>query len=130
METCLYVDDLQRARQFYVEVLGLESMVDEPRFCALNVSGRSVLLLFERGQSLEAHSLPAGTIPPHDGSGPVHLGFSIDAADWAAWQARMREHGIPIESTVSWPRGGKSIYFRDPDRHLVELLTPGVWAIY
>jgi catechol 2,3-dioxygenase-like lactoylglutathione lyase family enzyme len=130
METCLYVDDLQRARRFYAEVLGLEVMVDEPRFCALNVSGRSVLLLFQRGQSVEAHRLPGGTIPPHDGSGPVHVGFSIDAADFAEWQVRVREHQISIESTVSWPRGGSSIYFRDPDQHLVELLTPGVWAIY
>jgi catechol 2,3-dioxygenase-like lactoylglutathione lyase family enzyme len=130
VETCLYVEDLQRARQFYVEVLGLEAMVDEPRFCALNVSGRSVLLLFEQGQLLQAHPLPGGTIPPHDGSGPVHVGFSIDAADFTAWETRLREYGTSIESAVVWPRGGKSMYFRDPDQHLVELLTPGVWAIY
>jgi len=27
-------------------------------------------------------------------------------------------------------RGGHSIYFRDPDGHLLELATPGLWAIY
>jgi catechol 2,3-dioxygenase-like lactoylglutathione lyase family enzyme len=37
---------------------------------------------------------------------------------------------VNIESRVKWPRGGESIYFRDPDDHLVELVTPGTWAIY
>jgi catechol 2,3-dioxygenase-like lactoylglutathione lyase family enzyme len=31
---------------------------------------------------------------------------------------------------VRWPRGGESIYFRDPDGHLVELATPGLWDNY
>jgi len=42
----------------------------------------------------------------------------------------LREHGIAIESTITWPRGGTSIYFRDPDGHLLELVTPGIWDIY
>ncbi|MEP7038442.1 MAG: glyoxalase, partial [Acidobacteriota bacterium] len=35
-----------------------------------------------------------------------------------------------IESKVKWERGGTSIYFRDPDKHLLELATPGLWTIY
>ena len=31
---------------------------------------------------------------------------------------------------MKWPRGGESLYFRDPDGHLVELATPGLWANY
>jgi len=38
--------------------------------------------------------------------------------------------GIPIEDRKTWDRGGQSIYFRDPDGHLLELATPGVWTIY
>jgi hypothetical protein len=26
--------------------------------------------------------------------------------------------------------GGASLYSRDPDGHLLELITPGCWAIY
>jgi catechol 2,3-dioxygenase-like lactoylglutathione lyase family enzyme len=130
IETCLYVDDLRRARRFYVETLGFESIFDDTRACALNVGGRSVLLLFARGQSTESHQAPGGRIPPHDGSGPVHIGFAVNAAELEAWQARLHERGIAIESSVEWPRGGRSIYFRDPDGHLVEFLTPGVWTIY
>nr|WP_197998803.1 hypothetical protein [Gimesia aquarii] len=37
---------------------------------------------------------------------------------------------IGIESRVNWPRGGESIYFRNPDNHVVELATPGIWPIF
>ena len=47
-----------------------------------------------------------------------------------AWEKRLGEHDVAIEGRTDWPRGGKSIYFRDPDRHLLELVTPGVWTIY
>nr|WP_237705563.1 hypothetical protein [Chthoniobacter flavus] len=37
---------------------------------------------------------------------------------------------MEVESRVTWERGGESIYFRDPDGHLLEMLTPGVWTIF
>jgi catechol 2,3-dioxygenase-like lactoylglutathione lyase family enzyme len=39
------------------------------------------------------------------------------------------EKGVGIAKEVEWPRGGKSIYFRDPVGNLVELVTPGVWGL-
>jgi catechol 2,3-dioxygenase-like lactoylglutathione lyase family enzyme len=58
------------------------------------------------------------------------VAFSVAADDLAAWEARLGEHGVAIEGRTDWPRGSRSIYFRDPDNHLLELVTPGVWAIY
>ena len=130
IETALYVDDLHRARGFYEEVLGLTALTSDLRFLAFDVGGRSVLLLFRRGSTLEPVHLPGGTIPPHDGSGPIHMAFAIAAAEMAAWEKRLGEHDVAIEGRTDWPRGGKSIYFRDPDNHLLELVTPGVWTIY
>lgn len=129
-ETALYVDDLERAKRFYKEVLELKSLVEDGRFCALDVGGRSVLLLFLRRSSVADTELPGGTIPPHDGAGPVHAGFAVEAAEIAAWEAHLGANGVEIISRVSWPRGGRSVYFRDPDGHLLELLTPGVWSTY
>ena len=130
LETSLYVDDLERAIEFYTRLFGFESMVRDNRFCALNVAGRDVLLLFKRGASLQPMPIPGGTIAPHDGQGPIHIAFSVTAADLAAWEARLLAEGVAIESTVDWPRGGRSVYFRDPDNHLLELATPGIWPIY
>jgi catechol 2,3-dioxygenase-like lactoylglutathione lyase family enzyme len=130
LETVLYVDDFVRAGAFYQQVLGLAAIYTDQRLQAYDVGGRGVLLLFRRGQSLQTVTLPGGTIPPHDGSGPVHIAFSIAADDLAAWEQRLREAGIAIEGRTQWPRGGHSIYFRDPDGHLLELATPGLWQGY
>lgn len=130
IETALYVDDLDRARAFYEDVLELAPLTSDSRFLAYDVGGRSVLLLFHRGSTLETVRLPGGTIPPHHGNGPIHVAFSIEADELPAWEQRLGERRVAIEGRTDWPRGGRSIYFRDPDRHLLELVTPGVWAIY
>ena len=36
--------------------------------------------------------------------------------------------GVAVEQEVVWPRGGRSLYFRDPAGNAVELVTPGVWG--
>ena len=48
----------------------------------------------------------------------------------AAWEAWLAENGIELEEKRAWELGGHSLYFRDPDRHLLEVATPGVWSIY
>ena len=130
IETALYVDDLDRACAFYEEVLGLVPLTADLRFLAYDVGGRSVLLLFLRGSTPKTIQLPGGTIPPHDGSGPIHMAFAIAAAELPAWEEALGKHDVAIEGRTDWPRGGKSIYFRDPDNHLLELATPGIWKIY
>lgn len=129
-ETALYVDDMARATSFYRDVMGLTPLVEDERFCAFDVNGRHVLLLFERGSAIQTAALPGGVIPPHDGAGPLHVAFSVDAAELARWEEHLDTHRVQILSSMDWPRGGRSLYFRDPDGHLLELLTPGVWATY
>ncbi len=102
----------------------------DTRFRAYGVGGRSVLLLFKRGASNCVTQLPFGKLGPHDGSGPLHFAFAILAEDLGTWEKTLDAKGIEIESRVRWPRGGTSIYFRDPDNNLLELATPGVWPIY
>jgi len=131
IESILYTDDLPRATAFYRAVLGLEPMTGDPaRFQALRAGAAQVLLLFKRGATLEPMALPGGVIPPHDGQGPHHIGFAIAAADYGGWKERLAAAGIAIESEVRWERGGRSLYFRDPDGHAVELVTPGIWPNY
>jgi catechol 2,3-dioxygenase-like lactoylglutathione lyase family enzyme len=130
IETSLYVDDLARAARFYEDVLGLKALTEDARFRAYDVGGQSVLLLFRRGATLETVRMPGGTIPPHDGHGPLHAAFAVAADALPEWERRLAEHGVAIEGRTAWTRGGHSIYFRDPDNHLLELVTRGVWKIY
>jgi catechol 2,3-dioxygenase-like lactoylglutathione lyase family enzyme len=130
LETALYVDDLDRATRFYSDVLELKPLYQDSRLCAFSVGDRNVLLLFPRGGSLETVHMPGGTIPPHDGSGPLHVAFAIAKDELPKWEERLSANGIAIEGRTTWKRGGESIYFRDPDGHLLELATPGLWAIY
>jgi catechol 2,3-dioxygenase-like lactoylglutathione lyase family enzyme len=130
LETAIYVSDMARAQRFYEDVLGLSRMYADDRLIAYDAGAQNVLLVFRRGGSLETVKLPGGTIPPHDGSGPAHFAFAIAADELQAWEDRLRAHGVEIEARTNWPRGGKSIYFRDPDGHAVELATPGLWPIY
>lgn len=128
IETALYVDDREAARRFYVDLLGCPVLLDIPRMLALDVAGQSVLLLFQRGSTLEPTESSGGTVPPHGAEGQQHIAFAVD--DLSGWVARLETAGVPIESRVRWPKGGESLYIRDPDGHSVELATPGVWATY
>ncbi|MBB5754641.1 VOC family protein [Prosthecomicrobium pneumaticum] len=127
LETALYVEDLARARAFYETVMGLAPMMADDRFVAYRAGGASVLLLFRRGGTRADVETPGGTIPAHDGSGPAHFAFAIPADALDPWRRRFAEAGVPIRSEVSWPRGGTSLYVDDPDGHVVELATPGLW---
>ncbi|HGM5493088.1 TPA: VOC family protein [Serratia fonticola] len=130
IETVLYVSDIERAATFYQQVLQLPAMVANERFRAYNIADQSVLLLFISGDSLNGAHYPEGYIPPHDGSGPQHLGLAVSKAQLPLWEQQLAEHGVEIEGRMHWEQGGESIYFRDPDGHLLELVTPGIWANY
>ena len=130
LETALYVDDLEASARFYEGVLGLRPISRGDRLVALDAGEGTVLLLFLRGASTAGASFPGGRIPPHDGQGRTHFAFAVAAEDLDQWRSHLGGSGVEIESEVTWDRGGSSLYFRDPDGHLVELATPGIWEVY
>ncbi|MDQ3950067.1 MAG: VOC family protein [Gemmatimonadota bacterium] len=130
VETAVYVSDLARSRAFYCDLLGTEVLLDTPRLLALSVGGQSVLLLFQRGATTEPLETPGGVVPPHGASGVQHFAFAITPEALGEWRDHLARSGVAVESEVRWPRGGTSLYLRDPDNHSVELITPGLWAIY
>ncbi len=130
LETALYVADPDRAAAFYERVLGLRRISDGDTLVALDAGGGSVLLLFRRGTTREASRFPGGVIPGHEGGGPLHFAFAVRSEDLDDWRGRLGASGVAIESEVRWPRGGTSLYIRDPDGHSVELAAPGLWSTY
>lgn len=129
LETSIYVDDLSVACAFYETVMGLIALKTSDRLCAYDVNGRSVLLLFLKGATA-AGAVADGDndIPGHDADGRIHFAFQSTHDELDKWTAHLEVHGIEILSRTSWLRGGKSIYFRDPDGHLLEIAaSPGLW---
>lgn len=127
LETSLYAADVAGTAAFYRDLFGFRALVESPRLVAFEVAGKHVLLVFQRGAT-EADVVEArGTIPGHDGRGRLHLALSIAAADLDAWRTRLHDHRVSVSGEYRWPRGGTSLYFRDPDGALVELATPGLW---
>ena len=124
LESSLYVDDVTASARFYEKVFGFAVISDfGERGCAMQAGNRQVLLLFKKGGSRAIRS-------PHDGDGELHLAFAIPAAELRSWEAWLAQNGIAVEEKRTWDSGGQSLYFRDPDRHLIEVATPGVWSIY
>ena len=124
LETALYVDDLERSARFYQTIFGFEIIETDERLYALSVAGRQVLLLCKKRASAD---LPVGA---HDGDGRLHLAFAVPAGELDAWEAWLQPHSVLLEDKRAWEGGGCSLYFRDPDGHVLELATPGVWSIY
>ena len=129
LETALDCDDLRRTAAFYARLFDADPILDSERLVVFNAGEGTLLLLFQRGNADDLPT-PGGVIPGHQAGGPGHFAFAIDADQLSAWQRRLDELAIPIESRVSWERGGTSLYFRDPDGRSVELATPGLWPTY
>ncbi|MGA7038365.1 MAG: VOC family protein [Pseudolabrys sp.] len=130
LETAIHTEDMVRARAFYEDVLGLEPIYSDNRLSAYAVAERDVLLVFRKGTTEQTVALPSGTIPGHGGNGVLHVAFAIGKDELDHWEAHLASRGVAIEGRNDWERGGRSIYFRDPDGHLLELATPGLWSIY
>jgi catechol 2,3-dioxygenase-like lactoylglutathione lyase family enzyme len=131
LETSLYVDDFERSIAFYDRVLGLIHQTLGDRGASFALAPGSVLLIWRRGASkTDNQTYPGGMIPGHDGAGPLHIAFAIPADTYDAWKDRLARFGIVVRSEVNWARGGRSLYFDDPDGHVLELATPGVWPNY
>jgi catechol 2,3-dioxygenase-like lactoylglutathione lyase family enzyme len=125
VETSAYVDDLDRAEAFYRDVLGLEVIArEEGRHVFFRVGNADVLLLFNPAETLKGDPLP-----PHGAHGPGHFAFGIAADALEFWRQRLTSLGVAIEKEMEWPRGGRSLYFRDPAGNAVELITPGLWGL-
>ena len=129
LETALDCNDLRVSAEFYRRLFDAMPMLDSERLVVFEAGEGTLLLLFQRGNA-DPLPTPGGVIPGHSAGGPGHFAFAIDASQLAGWERRLADLEIPIESRVSWERGGTSLYFRDPDGRSVELATPGLWPTY
>ncbi len=121
LETVLYVADIERAEQFYRDVMGLTQVGKEVGRHVFFRVGTGVLLLFRAEETRQS-----GSLPPHGADGEIHVCFTTSPVEFELWKTRIQHHGIAILQETEWPRG-RSFYFRDPDGNLLELANADIW---
>jgi len=123
-ETCLYVNDLEKTKEFYYGKLGLEVIGFVKDRHVFFRAGGSVLLCFI---SESTRNVSGSSLPPHHGNGNLHFAFETTNEQYVLWKEKIKSEGIAIEQEAEWGKGLKSFYFRDPDNHLVEIVMEGIW---
>jgi catechol-2,3-dioxygenase len=122
-ETCLYVSDLEKAKQFYHGILALPIINYVEQKHLFLRAGQSVLLLFNPEDSRKKTSPPA-----HYGSGKQHFAFEVQEAKYAQSKSEIERKGIEITEEITWRSGKKSFYFHDPEGNVLEILPDkGIW---
>ncbi|MEJ2185141.1 MAG: VOC family protein [Gemmatimonadota bacterium] len=122
-EAALYVDDLAAAERFWRR-LGFQLITrNEGRDVFFRVGG-DLLLCFNAAATREG-----GRVPPHGAEGPGHVAFDVpDEAALDRWRSFLAVAGVDVEAELTWPAGGRSLYFRDPSGNSIELITRGSWG--
>lgn len=121
-ETCIYVTDLHRTREFYAYKLRLPllSFVEDRH--VFFKAGGSVLLCF-----VAEKTKAEADLPPHGATGSVHFAFEVPGADYDAAVQFVQDAGIRVLHRHQWKHGFRSFYFHDPDGNLLEVIEEGLW---
>src|SRR5436190_9434125 len=129
LETCLYADDLEAAERFYASVLELPVVARVADRHVFFRCGGAMLLVFDPARTASAPGEVGGTpVPAHGAHGAGHVCFRLAADALRGWRERLERAGVAIEAEIAWPRGGSSLYVRDPAGNSVEFAPATIWA--
>jgi len=121
-EICIYSKNLDAARVFYHDRLGLEVISHLKEKHIFFRAGSSVLLCFNPDDSRQKTSPP-----PHYSAGRYHFAFEVDPGEYEQHKAEIISKGIPIIDTVVWESGQESFYFEDGLGNILEIVPVGIW---
>ena len=129
LETVLYAHDLEAIEEFYRRVLGLERFAVVPGRHVFYRCGDQMLLIFNPDATRHPPKPGALPVPPHGMEGQGHVCFRVSADDLDGWRSKLPGLGIEIEADFEWPKGGRSIYFRDPAGNCLEFAEARIWGL-
>jgi catechol 2,3-dioxygenase-like lactoylglutathione lyase family enzyme len=118
----LYAHDVSSLVAFYGDVVGLTA-IDPPddHSAAFRLEDGNVLLVFDPNRTAQ----PGRFVPEHGTTGQGHVAFRVDELEACAND--LRGAGVEIEREITWPLGGRSVYFRDPAGNSVEFVEGEIW---
>lgn len=147
LETCLYVRDMTQSTAFYSEILGLEPRIKSPRLTMFPLSN-TTLILFQLGMTASDSVSEDGIVPGHgpdedtvssltrgnDGQeselSKLHTHYCLAVSsptEVEVWEKYLSSKSVKLRGVMNWQRGGKSVYFEDPDGHVGEIGSRGIW---
>lgn len=121
-ETCLYVEDIDKAEAFYHQKLGLPLVSKEPGRHIFFRAGTSMLLCF-----VAATTRLETRFPAHYAEGKQHVAFGVPLQEYEQWKQKFSGLGIEITHEHTWTDQIKSFYFEDPDGNVLEVVPNELW---
>jgi catechol 2,3-dioxygenase-like lactoylglutathione lyase family enzyme len=106
--------DKDAAARFFARIFGLDYRGAKEHFAPVRVND-TLTLLFDDAEAVESH----------------HYAFHVSDPEFDAIFARVKDAGLAFGSTPwsvddgrlnDWG-GGRGFYFKDPDGHILELMT-------
>jgi catechol 2,3-dioxygenase-like lactoylglutathione lyase family enzyme len=104
----LHVNDVQRAKKFYTEVLGMTPYREDDGQVFLHAGQQGVALFRKDGET-----------PLTAGNDLNHLALNVAAGTYETLKAELEKHGVAVTGR---PGEDRCIYFRDPDGHRLQLM--------
>ena len=120
----LKCQDLEKAREFYVDVLGMTLAKFDPNrgmFLRYNDYHHDIAI-FKTG--------PDADPPKQNQVGLVHVALVVDDLDTVkAWYAKLKARGVPIVGTADHAVTN-SMYFKDPEGNTLEIYCEVPFSVY
>lgn len=116
----LFVEDLQRSKVFYNQVLGLDVEFEDDESVGFKIEGLAFIVLQVDRARVQLQGEPTTT--PGSGATAFLTTFT-DGVD--ALHASLVERGIAFfQAPTDQPWGMRTAYFKDPDGHVWEIAQP------
>lgn len=105
----LHVNDVQRSKKFYTEILGMTPYRENDRQVFLH-AGHQGVALFKREDGAAVTT----------GSDLNHLALNVASGTYEELKAELQQHGVAVSGR---PGDDHCIYFQDPDGHRLQLMV-------
>lgn len=106
----LHCNDVERAKKFYTEILGMTVYRESDRQVFLHAGQQGVALFKKQGDT-----------PLTTGNDLNHLALNVSTGTYDALKAGLEKHGVAVSGR---PGEDRCIYFQDPDGHRLQLMIP------
>jgi catechol 2,3-dioxygenase-like lactoylglutathione lyase family enzyme len=116
----LFVEDLQRSKAFYHEMLGLDVEFEDDESVGFKVKGLAFIVLQVDRARVQLQGEPTAT--PRAGATAFLTTFSDDVDALHASLVERRIHFF--QAPMDQPWGMRTAYFKDPDGHVWEIAQP------